>query len=159
MIVNKETGEAVVELFDKRNVERINAEKYKAVPSGEYLASLNKRRTNPVPPSSRARSRGRYDSKQHRINSAAKLYEDFTGHEAKQALTIDIPELPDVMLCVGDIDFVGYTTVRDGKVEKYIHKFKKECRPLFAVSHDGKQLYMIGGSYDFTERGIVDRTK
>jgi hypothetical protein len=110
------------------------------------LATMG-RGANPVPPSRKVQ-----------IRNAAKLYEDFTGHEASEYQTLDKPVLPDVMLQVGDIDFIGYTTVRDGKTEKYIHKFSKKCRPLFTVSHDGKQLFMLGGSYDFTELGIVDKT-
>jgi hypothetical protein len=106
-----------------------------------------KHKKNPVPPSKRVQ-----------IRNASKLYSDFSGHEASEYETLDKPILPDVMLKVGEIDFVGYTTVRDGKTEKYIHKFSKKCRPLFTVSHDGKQLFMLGGSYDFTERGIVDKT-
>jgi hypothetical protein len=105
------------------------------------------RTSNPVPASRRVQ-----------IRDAAKLYSDFTGHKANESVTIDKPIIPDVALVVGDIDGVMYTTVRDGKTEKYIHEFKKKCRPLFCVSHDGKQIFMLGGSYDFTERGIVDKT-
>lgn len=115
-----------------------------------FMHALNltgKHKKNPVPPSKRVQ-----------IRNASKLYSDFTGHEASEYETLDKPVLPDVMIRVGEIDFVGYTTVRDNKTEKYIHKFSKKCRPLFTVSHDGKQLFMLGGSYDFTERGIVDKT-
>jgi hypothetical protein len=97
-------------------------------------------------------------SKKVQIRNASKLYSDFTGHEADEIETLDKPVMPDVMLRIGEIDFIGYTTIRDEKTEKYIHKFKKKCRPLFTVSHDGKQLFMLGGSYDFTELGIVDKT-
>ena len=102
---------------------------------------------NPVPLSKRAK-----------VEKAADLYERFTGHDADDVVSIDKPEMPDVLLAVGEIDGVMYSTVRDGVAEKYIHKFKKSCRPIFAVSHDGKQLYMLGGAYDFTERGIVDHS-
>lgn len=97
-------------------------------------------------------------SKKVQIRNASKLYSDFTGHEATEYEMVDKPVIPDVMLLVGDVDGILYTTVRDGKIEKYIHKFKGKARPLFTVSHDGKQLYMLGGSYDFTELGIVDKT-
>jgi hypothetical protein len=40
VIVNKETGEAVMETFEKSNVEALNTKKYKAVPIAEYLASV-----------------------------------------------------------------------------------------------------------------------
>jgi len=97
-------------------------------------------------------------SKKVQIRNASKLYSDFTGHEATEYEMVDKPVIHDVMLLVGDVDGILYTTVRDGKTEKYIHKFKAASRPLFTVSHDGKQLYMLGGSYDFTELGIVDKT-
>jgi hypothetical protein len=124
---------------------------FKAHPHGALPRWLvpkgGKRLKNPVPP-----------SKKVQLRNAAKLYGDFTGHEAELVDTIDKPVLPDVMLVIGDLDFIGYTTVRDGETEKYIHKFQKKCRPLFMVSHDGKQLFLLGGSYDFTELGIVDKT-
>jgi hypothetical protein len=60
-------------------------------------------------------------------------------------------------LVVGPLDFVGYTTVRDGKTEKYIHRFKKKAKPVLAVTAQGRQLKIVGGHYEFTEAGIEDR--
>lgn len=107
-----------------------------------------KRLKNPVPLSRHAK-----------VKNASDLYERFTGHNADEVVSVDKPELPDVMLVIGEIDGIMYSTVRDGELEKYIHKFSKSCRPTFAVSHDGKQLFMLGGAYNFTERGIIDKTK
>lgn len=120
-----------------------------------YRARPSRRKTNPVPESSRSAKRNR----QARIAAASDLYTRFTGHDASERVVVDKPEFPDTLLAIGDIDGILYTTVRDGRVEKYIHKFKQNCRPLFCVSHDGKQIILLGGSYDFTERGIVDRSK
>jgi hypothetical protein len=109
-------------------------------------------KTNPVPPSSR--------SVETRIENAADLYERFTGHEATRAKRLrNVPGVSgtQVLLMVGKIDGILYTTVRDGRTERYIHEFKGKARPLFCVSHDGKQIVLLGGAYDFTERGIVDR--
>ena len=69
-----------------------------------------------------------------------------------------IKVIPDVLIGIGEVDGIMYSTVRDGVLEKYVHRFAKKARPLFAVSHDGKQLFMLGGAYNFTERGIVDET-
>ena len=88
---------------------------------------------------------------------AAALYTDFTGHEDVRLAKVRIPDMPRALLTVGKIDGIMYSTVRDGVAEKYIHKFKSSARPLFCVSPDGKQLFMLGGAYDFTERGIVDK--
>lgn len=104
------------------------------------------RRRNPVPPSIRVQRR-----------NAEKLFADFTGHAPEHFDEFDKPQIPDVCIGVGSVDAICYTTVRDGQVEKYIHEFKPHARPLFAVSHDGKQLLLLGGAYRFTERGIVDK--
>lgn len=58
---------------------------------------------------------------------------------------------------VGELDGVLYTTVRDGQTEKYVHRFRKKSRPLLATSHDGTQLGIVGGQFQFTEAGIEDR--
>lgn len=60
-------------------------------------------------------------------------------------------------LVVGELDGVLYSTTRDGKREKYIHRFRRKSRPLLAASHDGKTLRIVGGRFEFTEAGIEDR--
>ena len=64
--------------------------------------------------------------------------------------------IPKTGLVGGEMDGVLYTTVRDGETEKYIHRFKSGSRPLLVSSHDGQSLHIIGGKYEFTERGIED---
>ena len=139
--------ERMAKMYNKNSTvwaDRSFAELYKA--AGTIKSTDTKRAKNPVPP-----------AKSVQVRNAKQLYEDFTGHKATEKVSIDKPVMPDVLLAVGDVDGILYTTVRDGKLEKYIHKFAKRSRPTFAVSHDGKQLYMLGGSYNFTERGIEDR--
>lgn len=108
-----------------------------------------------VPPSSRAGKRinvaGRKD-----IRKAADLYERFSGHDAEILGKIRVKSLPKVAVGVGVCDGILYTTVRDGKTEKYIHKFRAADKPILAVTPDGKQILLLGGNYTFTERGIVD---
>ena len=115
-------------------------------PGGSRLKpKTTARKKNPVPASSRA------DEKE-----AARLYERFTGHDAQEAGRIEKPVIPEALAMIGTCDGILYTTVRDGVTEKYIHKFKAAARPIFAVSPDGSQIYLLGGDYNFTERGIVD---
>lgn len=64
---------------------------------------------------------------------------------------------PRAALEVGSLDGVLYTTVRDGKVESYIHKFRKKSRPILAAGSDGRSLHVVGDKFEFTDRGIVDR--
>jgi hypothetical protein len=97
-----------------------------------------------VPPSSKAR-----------IERAAKLFEDFTGHDADQVTEIK-HKFPDTVLTFGKCDGLMYETVRDGVTERYIHRFKKSARPTIGASHDGTQLVLIGGNFQFTDAGITD---
>ena len=92
-----------------------------------------------------------------RLAQAARLYTDFTGHERVNVQKVRAPRRSRVMLAIGYVDGIMYSTVRDGRSEKYIHRFGRKSRPLLLSSPDGKQLYLLGGAYDFTERGIVDR--
>src|SRR5580765_8115391 len=94
------------------------------------------RRANPVPPSSRVIDR--------KVARGSKLYSDFTGHEAEIVARVDKPVAPDVLIAIGECDGLMYTTVRDGKTERYIHEFAKKSRPLFCVTDDGKMLYLLG---------------
>lgn len=91
-----------------------------------------------------------------RIDKAINLFRRFRDEEPE---FIDKHTLPrhDVLMLIGTCDGVLYTTRRSGKVEKYIHKFSGNSRPLLASSWDGKQLYLVGGRYNFTAEGIVDR--
>lgn len=112
-----------------------------------------------VPPSSRAgKRRGIRPGETAAVRRAADLYERFSGHEATEGERVRVQPLPKVAVCIGTVDGIMYTTVRDGQVEKYIHQFRASDKPRFVVSPDGKRLFMIGGAYDFTERGIVDRS-
>jgi hypothetical protein len=90
------------------------------------------------------------------VNEARDRFEDFTGMAAKTAERIRV-KVPRVVLGIGELDGVLYTTVRDGETEKYVHKFRKRSRPTLAVSSDGRSLQIIDGQYEFTERGIIDR--
>lgn len=95
-------------------------------------------------------------NKNQRIKLAAELFEDFTGHDPEYIDTIDLP-IHDVGLIVGECLGIMYETVRDGKREQYVHKFKKKARPVLAASFDGSQLYVLAGAYTFTPAGITDK--
>jgi len=94
-------------------------------------------------------------SKALKQKEAAFLYEDFTGHKADHYENRTI-NLPDVGLKFGECTGIMYETVRDGVKERYCHEFKKTARPDLGASFDGKQIFLVGGNYRFTNRGIVD---
>lgn len=95
-------------------------------------------------------------SKRKNLDAAISLYQKFTGMDPEFIDTVHMKVDP-VATAIGYCDGIMYSTVREGKKERYIHKFKKGSRPVLAVSSDGKQLYLLAGAYKFTDRGIVDK--
>ena len=90
--------------------------------------------------------------------AAARRFARFTGHDAERAVSIEI-DLPRAALYVGPVLAIEYETVRDGKAERYRHKFSSRAAPILAASDDGRQLLLLQGRFRFTERGIVDAKK
>jgi len=133
-------------------IEHIRKEKkelYNSLRGEKYQYALvpatRKVSKNPVPLSQHAK-----------VKQAIELFEDFTGHTPEYLDRVKL-KIPDVGLLIGDCDGILYTTVRDGKRESYVHRFRKNSRPRLIVTHDGKQLVLLGGAFQFTERGIEDR--
>ena len=83
------------------------------------------------------------------------MYEDFTGHPATEIELYKV-KWPKTGLKIGKCLGIMYETVRDGRVEAYVHEFKPTAQPQLVVSSNGKQLMLIGGRYRFTHQGIVD---
>lgn len=90
------------------------------------------------------------------VKAAAKLFQDFTGHRVRTGREVALPKAK-AGLAVGPVLAVAYETTRDGKREKYLHEFAPRARPILAASSDGRSLFMLGGAYRFTDRGIVDK--
>jgi hypothetical protein len=82
VVRNKDTGEVVMETFDKRVVDALNTAKYEAVPIGEYLGSINGREKAPETP---AQTEAPPDSAQ-----AAKPSENASGESTEHLF--DLPE-------------------------------------------------------------------
>lgn len=84
----------------------------------------------------------------------ADIFRRFTGHNAKPAKEVNA-RYPRVAAAFGLCDAIEYTTRRDGRVERYRHRFAKADRPLLCVGPNGK-IFLLEGRYRFTELGIVD---
>jgi hypothetical protein len=92
------------------------------------------------------------------ILQARRVYQDFTGHTGEfDRVKVRLPDMPKALAVIGECTGILYDTVRDGELEKYIHRFRKSSRPLMCVSPDGLQIYLVGGNFKFTDRGIVDK--
>ena len=91
-----------------------------------------------------------------RVIKAIQLFQRFHLGEPQFVDEIEL-DFHKEMLLVGRCVAIEYDTKRGGKAERYRHEFSGKSRPILASSFDGSQLYFVGGAYDFTERGIVDR--
>lgn len=96
------------------------------------------------------------EATKRKIAKGISLFRRFRGDDPEYIDRVTLPTT-DVLMLIGKCDGVLYTTVRDGQTEKYIHRFTGKSRPLLCSSWDGKQLYMLGGAYNFTAEGIVDK--
>lgn len=95
-------------------------------------------------------------SRSARLEAAARRLKRFSGHDARSVDTVTF-EVPETALNIGPCLGIMYETVRDGERIQYVHRFRRNSRPHLAASHDGKILILLGGAYQFTERGIVDK--
>jgi hypothetical protein len=89
------------------------------------------------------------------VKKAAKLYQEFREAKPKRGRVVEM-ELPKTLMIMGNVQFVGYDTTRRGKTELYKHDFAPGSRPLICADPKSGQLFLIGGRYHVTERGIVD---
>lgn len=105
-----------------------------------------KRRKNPASPG---------------LDEAAQKLEEFTGRPAVDVIESAPRSKDKTGLVIGELDLIGYRQAREGidggRMTRFAHKFRKNSRPLLAVSTDGKQLHIVGGQYEFTDAGIEDR--
>lgn len=89
-------------------------------------------------------------------NSVA-LYRKFREADPKFIDSVRLANPPKVAMHIGKLDGVLYTTTHGGKKVSYIHRFTGASKPDLVTDGNGKRLYIVGGRYDFTQDGIVDR--
>lgn len=91
-----------------------------------------------------------------RYAKAAHAFEDFTGDRPTKVRRARLDDKPVTAWQMGPAVGVAYEAVRDGEKAQYFHEFAKKARPTLVARDDGRQLYLIGGDYTVTERGIED---
>lgn len=91
--------------------------------------------------------------KMRSIKRGKRLYIAFNEREPERLDTVNVKDYK-TLVSIGPCTHIAYIA-DDGK--NYIHKFRPGSRPLLAVSDDGKQLVLLKGNYQFTDRGIVDK--
>lgn len=90
------------------------------------------------------------------MSRAAKAFEDFTGRKPAHVSRVRLPDRDVSGWEMGPLVGVAYEAKRDGATKQYFHEFKPSARPRLIAQDDGTQLYIAGGRYKVTDRGVED---
>ncbi len=86
---------------------------------------------------------------------AIELFRGFREREPTISKEIEL-DVPDQLIVMGHVEFIGYKTTHGKRAKLYKHDFAKGSRPLLCTGVGKNQVFLIGGNYHVTERGIVD---
>lgn len=89
------------------------------------------------------------------VSQGKTLYRDFNHFEAAQTITVKHSRvIPPVVVDLGELVGIIYRSDKgqSGKPQAYIHFMQDP--PHLVSSIEGTQLYIVGGSYHITQRGI-----
>jgi hypothetical protein len=57
---------------------------------------------------------------------------------------------------MGVCEFIGYMTTHQGRPALYVHHFAPGSRPAMYAGTRRNELYLVGGRFHVTGRGITD---
>ncbi len=93
------------------------------------------------------------------LEKAAREWEAFHwGRKARTARRMRVPERPETLVKLGDLESVVYKTQKGTEpVTHYHHDFAEEGgrKPTLAMDPRTRRLHVVGGSYSVGWRGIV----
>lgn len=90
------------------------------------------------------------------LRKASKLYRAFRERPAARARKIEFVA-PQALTVMGHVDAIEYSTTHGRRAQPYRHDFAPGSKPLLAADPRTGKLFLIGGRYRVTGRGIVDR--
>jgi hypothetical protein len=91
-----------------------------------------------------------------RTRRAVRAFEAFKGEKPAKLRRSRLPDGDVTGWEMGPMLGVAYEARRDGKVAQYFHEFSKSARPRLVAQDDGRKLYIDGGRFKVTDRGIED---
>jgi hypothetical protein len=90
-----------------------------------------------------------------KLREGERLYDRFHGFPARSLRRLRCRrKMPDVLVDLGDLHAIVYRSDRGtpGRPRTYVHAL--ESPPKLACDVSGRQLYILGGRYRVTARGI-----
>lgn len=91
-----------------------------------------------------------------KLDRAARAYEDFTGHEATEVTEYKLPDRDIAGWVLGPATMIGYSAVKDGEYDEYLHEFDQRAAPVLVAGEDGRSLFLANGNIRVTDHGIED---
>lgn len=91
-----------------------------------------------------------------RTRRAIRAFEAFKGERPSSVRRSRLPDQDVAGWEMGPLVGVAYEARRDGETARYFHEFKKSARPKLVASDDGRRLYIDGGNFKVTDRGVED---
>lgn len=102
--------------------------------------------------------------------SAKALYERFRGAVARRFIRTGVKLgarwitregqlnvlIPADLAIIGHVNAIDYDCVRDGRRTKARHAFAPGSRPVLAVGSQRGQVFLLGTSFKFSDRGFLD---
>jgi hypothetical protein len=88
---------------------------------------------------------------------AVEKFKEFTGRDAGTVHVLDVPDVPNDVIILGELASVGYVTSKEydgGKRTEYVHRFGRP-RPKLLTDPKGKELFIAGGKFKVNDRGLV----
>lgn len=86
---------------------------------------------------------------------AKRLFRGFRETEPTRAKRVAF-KVPRSLTVMGRVTFIGYTTTIGREARAYKHDFAAGSRPLLCADPESGKVFLIGGRYRVTSRGIVD---
>lgn len=89
------------------------------------------------------------------LKNAIGLYRKFRETDPKKIRAVRL-QLPKALMTMGRVSAIEYETTHGGVSQGYRHDFVPGSRPTLCATGKKNGLFLIGGRYHVTERGIVD---
>lgn len=89
------------------------------------------------------------------FRGAFKLHTAFRELPPNKAVKTQV-RIPKALMAMGHVEAICYRTTHGKKSVLYKHDFAPGSRPLLSAGPQPNQLFLLGGHYHVTDRGIVD---
>ncbi len=91
------------------------------------------------------------------LKRATRLYRAFRESEPRAVRRVHV-QAPKgkALVRMGVCEFIGYMTTHQGRPALYVHHFAPGSRPALYAGTNRNELYLVGGRFHVTGRGITD---